>query len=168
MCIPDTKGIPPTHYLTKWGPSSPGVMDMLLLNNYAVVYLRNNKGLMPMDIAEKGDYPEKRHGHWIHHEARYSQRQWGFFLPYDTPSSLGRKSIQWGEWNWGNVPSQTPTWSTQRIYWFFLWYIRFLIPSPYPHPYSSCRKLSQNYNNYLKASCIAWIRKIWTGRDSDQ
>jgi len=49
----------PIHYLAKWGPSSPGVVDMLLLNHGAVADIRDNEGLTPMEMAEEGDYPER-------------------------------------------------------------------------------------------------------------
>ena len=34
-------------------------MDMLLIDHNAVVYLWDNEGLTPMDMAEEGNYPEK-------------------------------------------------------------------------------------------------------------
>ena len=50
----------PIHFLARWGPSSLGVVDMLLLANPNVLIAKaEDEGLTPLDMAREGEYPER-------------------------------------------------------------------------------------------------------------
>ena len=56
----DPNSMLPIHFLARWGPSSLGVVDMLLLSNPHVLTAEaEEEGLTPLDMAKEGEYLEK-------------------------------------------------------------------------------------------------------------
>lgn len=55
----DPHGMLPIHYMAQWGPSGPGVVDMLLFSNRNVADAKDIDGNTPLDLAKEGDYPQR-------------------------------------------------------------------------------------------------------------
>ena len=57
--IPDPSGMLPIHQVAKWGPSCPGVVDILFLSNRFKGNAKTKDGMTPLDIAIGADYAMK-------------------------------------------------------------------------------------------------------------
>ena len=54
--IPDPNSMLPIHHMAMWGPSSPGIVDILLRSNSFVCNVRSKDGKTPIDLATEADY----------------------------------------------------------------------------------------------------------------